>query len=83
VATLPVASNLPWVVALTGALPAAAGVYVASKVFENQLDKFSSASYQISGPLADPQVKLRSVFNDQLPKKNEPPQKVPAAEATP
>lgn len=94
VATLPVASNLPWVAALTGALPAAAGLYVASKVFESQFDKFSSASYQISGPLADPQVKLRSVFDDQLPKRNEPAQKseppaksakqaIPSAEAKP
>jgi uncharacterized protein (TIGR02099 family) len=77
VATLPVASNLPWVAALTGALPAAAGLYVASKIFETQFDKFSSASYQISGPLADPQVKLRRVFDDQLPKRNDPPQKAP------
>lgn len=70
VATLPVASNLPWVAALTGALPAAAGLYVASKVFENQFDKFSSASYEVSGPWSDPQVKLRRVFDDQLPRKD-------------
>ena len=70
VATLPVASNLPWVAALTGALPAAAGLYVASKVFENQFDKFSSATYAVTGPWSDPQVKLRRVFDDQLPGKN-------------
>lgn len=70
VATLPVASNLPWVAALTGALPAAAGLYVASKVFEDQFDKFSSATYAVSGPWSDPQVKLRRVFDDQLPKKD-------------
>ncbi|MFT3928720.1 MAG: YhdP family protein [Spongiibacteraceae bacterium] len=70
-ATLPVASNLPWVAALTGALPAAAGLYVASKVFEDQLDKFSSATYAVSGSWADPQVKLRRVFDDKLPAKNE------------
>ena len=69
-ATLPVASNLPWVAALTGALPAAAGLYVASKVFEDQFDKFSSATYEVKGPWADPQVKLKRVFNDQLPPKN-------------
>jgi uncharacterized protein (TIGR02099 family) len=75
VATLPVASNLPWVAALTGALPAAAGLYVASKVFENQFDKFSSAAYAVTGPWSDPQVKFRRVFDDQLPKKAGSPQK--------
>jgi uncharacterized protein YhdP len=75
VATLPVASNLPWLAALTGALPAAAGLYVASKVFENQFDKFSSAAYAVTGPWSDPQVKFRRVFDDQLPKKAGSPQK--------
>lgn len=67
VATLPVASNLPWVVALAGGLPAAAGVYVASKLFEEQVDHFSSAVYEIRGPWRDPQVKFRRIFDDQLP----------------
>ena len=69
VATLPVASNLPWVAALAGGLPVAAGVYVASKIFENQVDKFASASYAVTGPWTDPQVKLRRVFDDKLPQK--------------
>jgi uncharacterized protein YhdP len=69
VATLPVASNLPWVAALAGGLPAAAGVFVASKIFQNQVDKFASAAYDISGPWADPKVKLRSVFDDKLQQK--------------
>ncbi len=70
-ATLPVASNLPWVAVLTGALPVAAGLYVASRIFEDQLDKFSSAIYEVKGSWADPQVKLKRVFDDQLPRKNE------------
>ncbi len=82
VATLPVASNLPWLAALTGALPVAAGVYVASKVFENQFDKFSSAAYAITGPWSDPQVKLRRVFDDRLPQKSDAATK-PAASPTP
>jgi len=64
VATLPVASNLPWVAALAGGLPAAAGVYVASKLFQNQVDKFSSAVYDIKGPWSDPEVKFRRIFDD-------------------
>jgi uncharacterized protein YhdP len=47
----------------------AAGVYVASKIFENQVDKFASASYAVTGPWTDPQVKLRRVFDDKLPQK--------------
>ncbi|MDB6062558.1 MAG: hypothetical protein JWM78_2661 [Verrucomicrobiaceae bacterium] len=69
VATLPVASNLPWVAALAGGLPVAAGVFVASKIFANQVDKFASAAYDINGPWADPKVKLRSVFDDKLQQK--------------
>jgi uncharacterized protein (TIGR02099 family) len=56
VATLPAATNLPWIAALAGGLPAAAGVFVASKVFENQVDKLASVTYQLSGPIADPHV---------------------------
>ncbi len=67
VATLPVASNLPWVAALVGGLPAAAGVYVASKLFEKQVDRFSSAVYDISGPWQDPQLKFKRVFDDTPP----------------
>jgi uncharacterized protein (TIGR02099 family) len=70
VATLPIASNLPWVAALAGGLPVAAGVYVASKIFENQVDKVASAAYDISGPWADPKVKLRRVFDDKLHQKS-------------
>jgi uncharacterized protein YhdP len=83
VATLPVASNLPWVAALAAGLPVAAGVYVASKVFEDQVDRFASASYAVTGPWADPQVKLRRVFDDKLPQKsNEPAQSTESSPAT-
>lgn len=63
VATLPVGSNLPWVAALVGGLPAAAGAYVVSKVFEEQVDRASSAVYQISGSLQDPEVSFRKIFD--------------------
>jgi uncharacterized protein YhdP len=73
VATLPIASNLPWIAALAGGLPVAAGVFVASKIFEGQVDRFASAAYDVRGPWMDPQVKLSRVFNDKL--------QTPAAEA--
>ena len=65
-ATLPVASNLPWVAALIGGLPAAAGVYLVSKVFTEQVDRFSSAVYSISGPWADPEVKFERIFDNSV-----------------
>ncbi len=66
VATLPFASNLPWVVALAGGLPAAAGVYVAGKIFQEQLDKLSSASYTIKGKWDDPEITLDKIFDDSM-----------------
>ncbi len=64
VTTLPVASNLPWIAALIGGLPAAAGVYVVSKVFTEQVDRFSSGIYSIDGPWEDPQVKFERIFDN-------------------
>jgi len=64
VATLPIASNLPWVFALVSGLPAAAAVYVISKVFNKQMDRFSSAIYTVEGPWADPEVKFQRIFDN-------------------
>lgn len=63
IATLPVASNLPWVAALAGGLPVAAGVFIASKVFENELDRLSSAVYEVKGPLNDPSASFNRLFD--------------------
>jgi len=61
VVSLPLTSNLPWMVALTlpGGIPIAAGVYVAGRVFEQQLESLTSAVYQISGSLDEPEVKFK------------------------
>ena len=64
VATLPIASNLPWVAALIAGLPAAAAVYVVSKLFTRQMDRFSSATYKVEGPWDDPAVNFESIFDD-------------------
>ncbi|MGB2465467.1 MAG: AsmA-like C-terminal region-containing protein, partial [Porticoccaceae bacterium] len=66
VATLPVATNLPWVVALMGGLPAAAGVYVTSKLVEKQVDRLSSISYKVSGPWDDVEVAVDKIFAAEL-----------------
>ncbi len=64
VATLPVASNLPWVAALAGGLPVAAGVFVVSKVFEKQFDVLSSAVYRLEGSWDDPEVSFDRIWDD-------------------
>ena len=66
VATLPVATNLPWVVALLGGLPAAAGVYLTGKLVEKQVDQMSSISYNLAGPWADIEVTVDKIFAEEL-----------------
>lgn len=62
VATLPVGSNLPWVAALVGNLPAAAGVYLMSKVLSKQVDRLSSISYDITGGWDEPDISVGEIF---------------------
>jgi len=64
VVTLPVANNLPWIVALTAGLPIAAGVFVVSKVFQKQVNRFTSGVYRVSGSWDDPQVNFARIFDD-------------------
>ena len=64
VATLPVGTNLPWIAALAGGLPAAAGVYITGKLFEKQVDRVSSFSYKVTGPWAEPEVQIDRIFSD-------------------
>ncbi|HEB29065.1 MAG TPA: TIGR02099 family protein [Porticoccus sp.] len=64
VTTLPFGTNLPWIVALAGGLPAAAGVYVTGKLFKKQVDKLSSISYRITGSWNDPEIVVERVFSD-------------------
>lgn len=73
--TLPIGSNLPWMAALAGGLPAAAGAYVASRVFESQLGKYSSAIYKVSGRFDNPDVEFVKVFDteDQTRERTPPP----------
>ena len=79
VATLPVASNLPWVAALAAGLPVAAGVFVVSKVFEKQVNSLSSAVYSIGGTWDDPQVRFQRIF-DARPRAPGPAARAPGEE---
>lgn len=64
VTTLPVGTNLPWVAALVGGLPAAAGVYLTSKIFSAQVDRLSSISHHIHGDWDEPTVQVDRIFGD-------------------
>ncbi|MGH1487448.1 MAG: YhdP family protein [Cellvibrionaceae bacterium] len=57
-ATLPIAGNLTVATALAGGLPAAAGVFVVSKLFGKQIDKASTIGYRINGTWDDPVVQV-------------------------
>jgi uncharacterized protein YhdP len=63
--TLPLASNLPWIVALAAGLPTAAGVYIISKVMDKQVDQLSSAVYRVTGPFSEPVIKFDSLFDSE------------------
>jgi uncharacterized protein (TIGR02099 family) len=64
VATLPLASNLPWIAAVAASLPVAAGVYVVSKVFDKQMKLLSSAVYTVGGSWDDPEVSFDHIFEN-------------------
>ncbi|WP_198411220.1 YhdP family phospholipid transporter [Marinimicrobium alkaliphilum] len=63
VATLPVAGNLTFLTALAAGLPAAAGVYLVSRLFERQVDRATSMSYRVRGPWDDPEVRFDRLFD--------------------
>ena len=67
IVTLPVSRNLPWYAAYsaiaTGPL-VGAGVYIAQKVFENQINAMSSAKYKVGGTIEQPEIEFVSIFND-------------------
>jgi len=60
--TLPVSNNVAWVTALAVGLPAAAGVFLAGQVFEEQFDRLSTLSYSIQGPVNEPEIEFEGFF---------------------
>ena len=66
VVTLPLVDNIPWVAALAGGLPIAAGDYHASKVFEGKMKSLSTGVYSVSGTVSSPEVKFVRVFDAKL-----------------
>ena len=68
VVTLPLVDNIPWVAALAGGLPVAAGTYLFSKIFEDQVNRMSSGVYSVGGTLDAPEVIFERVFDAQSKK---------------
>ena len=69
IATLPVGNNATWIAALAGGLPAAAGVYLVSKVFSDQLETITSLSYTITGAMSDPAIAFDRIAPPKLDSK--------------
>lgn len=65
VATLPVVGNFTFFTALVTGLPAAAGIYVVSKLFKKQVDQATSLSYSIKGSWDDPQMSFDRLFESE------------------
>lgn len=65
VATLPVAGNVTFYAALAAGLPAAAGIYLVSKLFKKQVDQATSVSYSIQGSWDDPKMRFDRLFESE------------------
>ena len=65
VATLPVAGNLTFFTALATGLPAAAGIYLVSKLFKKQVDQATSLTYAISGSWDNPTMRFDRLFESE------------------
>ena len=53
-------------VALLGGVPAAAGVYITSKIVQKQVDRLSSISYELTGPWDDIDITVDEIFASEL-----------------
>ena len=69
IVTLPINRNLPWYAAYsafaTGPLTGA-GVFIAQRVFQNQINAISSAKYKITGTMDEPIIEFVSIFSDSV-----------------
>lgn len=65
VANLPVAGNLTFYAALATGLPAAAGVYLVSKIFKKQVSQVASISYTMKGSWEKPKLRFDRLFESE------------------
>jgi uncharacterized protein (TIGR02099 family) len=67
IVTFPITSSLPMVAVLAGLAPAIAGaIYVTEKLIGEELEKFTSASYSITGTLENPKLTIDKAFDNEL-----------------
>lgn len=65
VATLPVVGSYTFFTAFVAGLPAAAGIYVVSKLFKKQVDRATSISYSIRGNWDNPTMSFDRLFESE------------------
>lgn len=69
IVTLLVGKNLPWYAAysaiVTGPL-VGAGVLLAQKIFENQINQMASSKYKVTGTIDEPDIVFVSFFDDSV-----------------
>jgi len=65
VATLPVVGSYTFFTALVTGLPAAAGIYFASKLFKKHVDRATSISYSIRGSWSEPKMNFDRLFESE------------------
>ena len=66
VVTLPARQNVTWIAALVAGLPAAAGVWLAGMIFDDELDSLSSVSYRLKAPWMIPRYQPRRCLSRRL-----------------
>lgn len=65
--TFPITSTLPFVAILAGfAPPVAASLFVGEQLVGDQIEKFTSATYRLTGPWDEPQLKLMKRFDNKI-----------------
>ncbi len=65
IAALPVAGNLTFWAAIATGLPAAAGIFLVSKLFRKQVDQATSVSYRIQGDWDNPRMRFDRLFESE------------------
>ncbi|MDK1023289.1 MAG: YhdP family protein [Gammaproteobacteria bacterium] len=74
IVTLPVSRNLPWYSAIVVSPMVGATVYLAQKVFQDQINQLSSAKYKVTGTIEEPTIEFVNIFDDSVRKEEKPKQ---------
>lgn len=58
---LPIIQNTAWLAGFLINLPAAAGLYLISKLFSKEIENLTDVTYKVEGKLSEPNIKLKRV----------------------